>query len=217
MRDADTAAYAYLPRMVIPAQVATDPGHGWVPVDPGPSGGGNTSSSGRTLLRPPMIPPPSPAAGLTDSAGGPVLTSDGLTRPDSGIGISPVDRPTENALGGPVPGSSWFVDTQRGKVLHTGGVIGVTSGQIGLGPSPASRPKPGDHPEAGRIDGTTESAGGLWGGGAGVGRSTDRRYQRRLPPETVWPLPRSVPQVLEPPPEREVIHDPGPGVIGIDR
>jgi hypothetical protein len=59
--------------------------------------------------------------------------------------------------------------------------------------------------------------GAMLGGGLPAGRPTDRRTRRTMPPDTEWPVRKGVPPVLEPPPEREIVHDPGPGVIGIDR
>ena len=233
MRETDTAAYAYLPRMVIPTAVdqSPDPRYSFTPVNSGSSGDGG-SSSGRAGVRPPVIPEPASAALVPDPVSpvtGLMLTgSGGLPGHGEGPGVGGSNPgPAASGAGdGVLPEvgpdgreASWFVDTLRGRVLRVGGVVGATPDQVGSGASGAVRRVAGSQPESARVGGAaTEPVGGLWGAGAGgVGRMGDRRYQRRVPPETVWPVHKGVSPVLEPPPEREIVHDPGPGVIGIDR
>jgi hypothetical protein len=218
MRDADTAAYAYLPRMVAPK---TESGRGiWVPYDPGSVDGGPSSFAGRGSVHPPVIPPPAPAvvvSGSPQPTTGPVLASDPSGMSSRTPGLSDVGS-AEIGPSGLAPASSWFVDTPRGRVLRSGGVIGMAPGQVESDVTDVARRTPVEQRDAGRVGGSAaEPVGGLLGSSPGVGRPADRRYQRRLPPETVWPVPRSVPGVLEPSPEQDVVHDPGPGVIGIDR
>jgi hypothetical protein len=221
MRDADTAAYAYLPRMVIPStQMRGDPWRHQSPLDAG-SGGDTALPGGHASLRVPAIPPAAPSA-MPDvaSLAGSTLVSDDLpkyrdTAPAGGVAVpnTPAVSLPDAGPNNPMHGSAWFVDTARGRVLRSGGVIGMAPDQIEV-----ARRSQGQPAEAGRAAGTaTEPVGGLWGAGAGTGKPEDRRYRRRFPPETEWPIPRSVPAVLEPSPEREIVHDPGPGVIGIDR
>ena len=135
--------------------------------------------------------------------------------------------PTPTTALPPAPGGG-FVDTPLGRVLAPGGVIGTPSGSTGIGTTPGTPgmttspspigPAPGAAAAArpaggpglvpfippmvpGRIETTTGTKGG-------------RRSRRGLP--SVFDTPDGPPGVIQPPPE-PTNHDPGPGVIGIDR
>jgi hypothetical protein len=225
MHATDQAVYEYVPHLVIPQRVLPQsPIRDWKPV----ADGGDTSGSagGSGSLPRPVIPPAAPPATVPgpDSTGGPALTGggapgQGATPPVGGPGLG---QPGPSAGGGPgaggIPVSPWM-DTPVGRVLRPGGVIGapvdpVESGRAG---GVAGR-GPGDVREPARPGGSgVGPEGALLGGGMGAGRVQDRRGRRTVPPDTEWPVPKGVPPVLEPAPEREIRHDPGPGVIGIDR
>src|SRR2546429_3842635 len=124
-----------------------------------------------------------------------------------------------------------MVDTPQGKVLRAGAVIGMPPPLRAS--SPGSRIGPPDTTGGARPGGRSGSArvpggpgepagagergvGGMVGGPGGVGaRSGLERRGRRSEPYVEWDVPKGVPPVLEPGPEPT--HDPGPGVIGIDR
>src|SRR5262249_30059592 len=115
---------------------------------------------------------------------------------------------------GGAPSVSPWVQTPVGRVLRSGAVIGAPVDPVELRPGRGT----GDVREPSRPGaGGGAPEGALGGGGMGAGGQTDRRYRRPVPPDTEWPVRKGVPPVLEPPPEREIHHDPGPGVIGIDR
>jgi hypothetical protein len=130
---------------------------------------------------------------------------------------------------GPTPGSpssgSLWIDTPAGRVLRAGAVIGMrppppAAGSAGAdGARPGGRPSstassaaPGEPVGAGERAANGMLGGAPYGGAARAGR--DRRG-RRSEPYVEWEVPKGVPPVLEPGPEPT--HDPGPGVIGIDR
>jgi hypothetical protein len=145
---------------------------------------------------------------------GPVLSGGEMHQPSAGgqwlpVGTTPLDSAS-------IPQASPWIQTPIGRALRSGAVLGEPPEQeeqvSGLGsravnsaPQSIRSATGSEHPEA-----------GMWGAGLGAGRLGDRRRSRRsLPPDTEWPVPRGVPPVLQPGPEP--IHDPGPGVIGIDR
>jgi hypothetical protein len=119
-----------------------------------------------------------------------------------------------------VRGGGSFVASQFGPVLAPGGVIGVPgvggsggglSGRSGLGRVVGSAS--GGGPMVGPVG---RGVGGVRGGsGSGSVRSGGRR-RRRSDPADPWAVPQGGPSVLEPDPE-PAEHDPGPGVIGLDR
>jgi hypothetical protein len=220
MRATDQAAYEYLPHLVIPQWVPPPPDHGWRPAGGGDTGG---SPGGSGSLPRPVIPRPAPPAAAPDSTtGGPALTGGG----------SPPGQGTAPPLGGPVrqpgPGTgapdsgnpasvSPWVQTPVGRVLRSGAVLGAPVESVEPGhPGGVAGRSPVREPARSGVSGVGPE-GALLGGGMGAGRVPDRRGRRTVPPDTEWPVPKGVPPVLEPPPEREVRHDPGPGVIGIDR
>jgi hypothetical protein len=220
MRATDQAVYEYLPQLVIPVG-RQNPIEDVKPVGTGTRDGAGSSSGGGSL-RPPVIPPaPAPAPA---PVAGPVLT--GGASPQQGgapvVGVPGAGQPASGIGGGSgaswlVPGSPW-TQTPVGRVLRSGAVIGAPMDLVEPGSSSAAGRIAGDLPEPSR-PGASEVGpeGGLLGGGIGAGRPPDRRLRRTLPPDTEWPVRQGVPAVLEPGPEREIRHDPGPGVFGIDR
>ncbi len=221
MRATDQAVYEYLPQLVIPA--GRREGHGDLkPLAPGASDGdASGAQADQGSLRAPVIPRPDPiVVPVADPAGGGSALSGGTSPAWSGIPVAVPgsDQPMPAAKGVPggdgPPGSPWM-ETPVGRVLRSGAVIGAPAVE------PASRSvgqlAADARDSAGRGASGVGPEGGLLGGGVGSGRSPDRRLRRTMPPDTEWPLRPGVPSVLEPPPEREIRHDPGPGVIGIDR
>jgi hypothetical protein len=105
-----------------------------------------------------------------------------------------------------------FVDTPAGRVLAPGGVIGPPElGRAGGPGTPGSTARPGA--SAGMV---LPPMMGLPGGSGATssGAPSGRRSRRGLP--SVFEVPSSQPAVLCPP-DHSPVHDPGPGVIGIDR
>jgi hypothetical protein len=219
MRDTDQSVYEYLPHLVVvdPHGSTWDPGDHWTPFTPGSSPGSGPSPRGGGVRRP-TIPPAPPPAVVDPSPQDPGPTLSGSPMPGQRDPVSWGQQPGQPTAGSggaevpPVPGSAW-VQTPVGRVLRSGAVLGAP-------PEPA---RPAATSGAGTADGHENARsgtragpeGGLWGGAMGAGRPADRRRQRTLPPDTQWPVPKGVPPVLEPGPEP--VHDPGPGVIGIDR
>jgi len=104
--------------------------------------------------------------------------------------------------------------------MRIGGVIGPVPGEPNsvTASSGAQRPSVlgGPIPEEGSTRGINP-IGGLLGGPMGAGVTGDRRGSGRSAPSyTEWEVPEGGPPVILPPPEPKD-HDPGPGVIGIDR
>jgi len=240
MHDTDDAVFAYQSRMREPATWNPDDGFGSEtsrPIDSdsaGPGGDSGSSKNGRPPLRPPAIPPvppldsaggdPSPVGGPTSAGGGPVLTAGSR----SAAHVSDPSRALGGGeLSGPgVPASSWMVETPMGRVLRAGGVIGVPPSAINP-PDARSGARPGSMPPSrspstasGGMGAPVEAAergtGGLMGGPGVIGMRSDQR-RRRLgaEPYVEWEVRKGVPPVIEPGPEPR--HEPGPGVIGIDR
>ncbi len=195
------------------------------PTGPPPTGAnGSTSATGggETGPRPPTIPSVPPLAQPGPSDGGPALTGtsagpvDGSKFSDGSSATAPQ---SPAAATPPTPTASWSVATPSGRAMRPGGVIGPAPVEPDSAASTMSR-------RSGLIGGpTSEEAlarevnpvGGLLGGPMGAGVHGDRRRTARsLPPQTEWDVPKGVAPVLLPPPE-PAEHDPGPGVIGIDR
>ena len=242
MHETDNAVYAYQSRLVRPRAWA--PPGGWGPGDwdspAGTDGPSGDSGQARTpaagpAVRPPYVPPVAPldgsgggvpAAGGGSAGPGPVLSGGPAPVAGPGAGAPPPGGGGSGTSPGPgVPGA-WMVDTPRGRVLRAGGVIGMpapSSGgwperPVGAAPdavSPSGRAGAPVAPGAEKLPAEREM-GGLVGGPGGVGaRAGQSRSGRRSEPYVEWEAPRGVRPVIEPGPEP--VHDPGPGVIGIDR
>jgi len=144
-----------------------------------------------------------------------------------GVGPGAGGRVTGPLASGPSAGGV-FVDTPWGRVLAPGGVIGSPAAN-GVGTTPG-----GPSPTLGlATGGLTSAAGGAarTPGGPGVvpfvppvmpgrpasntaGTTSSRRSRPGMP--SVFETPEGPPGVIQPPAE-PTHHDPGPGVIGIDR
>ncbi len=244
MHETDAAVYEYGSRMVEPRPfqppTKRDPIPPWDGSGrPTGSGAAGLSGGGRSV-RPPDIPtvPPlsphpaeSPAVAAPLTSGGPVLSGGPAPGGDEVVpggppGSGPGSGPTSGSSPGAGPSGSWFVDTPRGRVLRAGGVIGpvpmpengfpegaVRSGPGGTPVAPSSRPGASGEPVRTGEPGTASLMGGGMGGVGGW--SARERHRRRSEPYVEWEVPKGVPPVIEPGPEPK--HDPGPGVIGIDR
>lgn len=221
MRTTDQSVYEYLPRLTVVSPISTSGVYHPTPVAPGPApANGNGSRSGATSsVRRPVIPP---AALPADS--GSWLAGGGAVGPGTVPGGgNPLGRPAPPPTAGPVtptgpgfavPTSAW-TQTSVGRVLRSGAVLGAPPetppGQRAVGQPTGDEARPS---QAG-MSGSEPEAAMLGGGAGGLGRAADRRRTRTLPPDTEWPVAQGVRPVLEPGPEP--VHDPGPGVIGIDR
>jgi hypothetical protein len=173
-------------------------------------------ATGPTLTGTSADPPSSPGAGQW--FGQPVTGPSGLIGGGSGRG---------DAVQGPFGGAP------ASAVLPPGGVIGAT--RPSSGPSgPFAVPPTGGMAKTGstsaahrraatRRAGEPESFGlrGTSGTAAGGYRDrsfeeyAERRRTRRANADEQWPVEEGVPPLLEAP--KEPTHDPGPGVLGIDR
>ncbi len=239
MHDTDDAVFAYQSRMQEPAEWNPD---SWVepsggPIDgdsAGSAGGGGSSMGGGRPLQPPVIPPvppphsdggdPPPVGGPVKADGGPVLAAGSPSAVDVS-GASPAAG--GGGLSEPgAPAGSWMVETPVGRVLRAGGVIGVPSSPINSpdarsGNRPVSvSPSRSLSTASGGLGAPVEAAergtGGLMGGPGVAGMRSDQRRRRPgAEPYVEWEVRKGVPPVIEPGPEPK--HDPGPGVIGIDR
>ncbi len=196
----------------------------------GPTGGGFV----KTSVGPPSIPHfPTGNPERPPTLDGAVLSGG---TPAAGPGSGPNSPFPSTAGGAPVQpggGSVPWVMTPAGPAMASGGVIGERTpgprgslGPNGAGPGGivpmASQPTRPAGAAAGR--GFVAPPGGLIGGvppgrpsapNSGVARGSMRR-QRGKDEESDWVVPSGVPGVLQPDPEPEM-HDPGPGVLGIDR
>jgi hypothetical protein len=221
MHAADQAVYEYLPQLVVPQPVIPPPGDEVKPVTT--AGDGRGSSSGRGAFRAPTIPPAAPP-GSNSVDGAPTLTGDGSPSQGgpSGMGLPGLGQPAPGTDTVPgvdrmAPGSAW-VQTPVGRALRSGAVIGAPTDLIEPGAGGAAGRTSSDARDLSRpVASEAGLEGGLLGGGMGAGRPAGRRLRRTMPPDTEWPVRQGVPTVLEPPPDREIRHDSGPGVIGIDR
>ncbi|GAA3457167.1 WXG100 family type VII secretion target [Dactylosporangium matsuzakiense] len=192
------------------------------PVTAGGGGGRPPGSGSQSAVLPvPVFNPPIPAhtgidvgleAVLTGNPAGP---TNSIPSPNfSGvIGGNPVtSRPSHPDTGRPVP-----FGLPPGSVISAPKPPAAETGQAGPGPIGEAAPvrRPGAAP--------AESTAGS-GLGSTPSGYRDRSYQqyaeRRRSRRTQsgneqWPVAEGVPPVIEPPPARD--HDPGPGVVGIDR
>ena len=125
--------------------------------------------------------------------------------------------------GSPVAGDSQvrpFSRSSSGSVLVPGAVIGGLPVKGSGTPTPRQSLSEAARSSTSR-DGSimTPPGRGMVGGSGGPSSAAIRpggRRRRRNDPTDPWAVPRGGPSVLEPDPE-PVDHDPGPGVIGIDR
>jgi hypothetical protein len=218
--------------------IKDDIGGGWPPPSGGGGGASGFTGSGFTPPPPRTFPPGLPERSPT--LDGPVL--DGGALPSEGPGGVPGAGPpgvgpgVGGPGGGPVPiggGPVPWVMTPNGRALAPGGVIGERTpgprapvGAAGAHPgglmpmgAPPVRPAGSSGaakggfvaPPGGLIAGAPQGRGGIPLSGAASAR------RRRVGEEDGdWVVPAGAPGVLTPDPEPEV-HDPGPGVIGIDR
>ncbi|WP_433084754.1 hypothetical protein ACQP1P_08570 [Dactylosporangium sp. CA-052675] len=207
--------------------------------DPDADGGGSGQSPGRrggigggsAMLQPPVFDPPSPGDGLT--------LAEQPERPDGTSGNGPrIGVPTGQigVIGGvpesgnPAPATPGGVAFRPG-VLAPGGVIsaprpgGAAVGQPAVPMPGGAVPRTGASQTARTRPATSAAAPAEpFGSRGAVGGYRDRSYEeytkrRRSRPsvdgDELWGVDEGVPPVLEAPPERR--HDPGPGVVGIDR
>jgi hypothetical protein len=223
MSATDQAAVEYYAYLTVPTAYQP-PSAIDEPPSPPPTGGSDAQVSvqGGTQPgpRPPAISPVTPLPEPDPSGVGPVLTGspggafgNGQPSPGTPGGTPPPPVGTVPAA----PTKSWSVVTPSGRVMRAGGVIGptvepdisVTSPAVGRSGSVG-----GSIPEETASHGINP-VGGLLGGPMGVGPH-DRRQARDFAPRIEWEVRKGGAPVLLPPPE-PAEHDPGPGVIGIDR
>ena len=191
--------------------------------------------------KPPVIPfpafdPPIPQASASENAPWSDTTpsEDEIAMPILDGAIAPLATVGDSTFDGPRSGT--FVSTPTGIALAPGGVIGsprqppsAADGTNRTGGTPAAT-------GTNRTGGTPAATGGAPGrngssspmmtpmagrgtsGASPLGRNvvSGGRRRRRSDPDDPWAPPPGVPAVLEPAMEPD-IHDPGPGVIGIDR
>ncbi|WP_426510862.1 hypothetical protein ACPPVO_09570 [Dactylosporangium sp. McL0621] len=205
-----------------------------------PASGGSAVSA---LLPAPRFDPPSPSPaavgnspGWVTEGGGLVLTGGAPSRsvPPAGTSVPPtVGRPT-GVIGGGSPAVDRSRPTQATGMVP-GGVIGGTRPagspreQTSAGPAVGGGVRSGYSPVAprSRTSGRpTTSAQGeparSSNGGAGGGyrdrsyeQYAERRRTKRGNDDELWSVEEGVSPVIDAPRERP--HDPGPGVLGIDR
>jgi hypothetical protein len=131
-------------------------------------------------------------------------------------------------VAGADPQGSWMADTPQGRVMRYGAMIGMPPPPVGGSPGGMAGPEPGQPsrptrgsaapsaPAAAAGRAAERDGAGIVGGGSVVGGRPGQDGRRRRSEAYVeWKVPKGVPPVLEPGPEP--VHDPGPGVIGIDR
>jgi hypothetical protein len=246
MASTDTQVAEHRGQMRVPAPYGGFAPHdrndltpGFQPFDASDSIG--SSPGGRLMSAPtiplqrsqPVLPGGAPADrhDSIDLAGSPTSTSvveHGPTLPDLGSG-----RVIAPPSGGPIliPGiSSGLIDgvpggvdrwassgpartaAVPGRLVGRGGVIG---GPADGGRASSAAVRPNGRPFGGVID---DQHGGMpITAAAGGVRPVDRRRgQTRLHPDDVWPVAQGGPSVLRPG-EEPGDHDPGPGVLGLDR
>jgi hypothetical protein len=222
MSATDQAAVEYYSYLTEPDpyQSPAPPNYNLDPTPPPDKFNVSTSVGGVVVagVRPPTIPPVPPLPSPEQVDAGPLLTSNPVGGSPVGPGAPGGQGQPPGTTPQPVSTGSWSVATPVGRAMRVGGVIG---------PVPPEPGSPGASAVSGRsglIQGPSEGetqrgnpVGGLLGGPMGAGVHGDRRSSRRRePPYTEWEVPKGVPPVLMPPPE-PTEHDPGPGVIGIDR
>jgi hypothetical protein len=203
------------------------------PVGGGGGGGGAGFSGGGALTSVHYNPPPGQPGsspwedGETPPAWDPIL--DGGTPPGGGPIPGPVPGQFPGGPGYSGGGPTPWVTTPIGPALAPGAVIGADRGPAGGARAASSMvPMAGTGGRAGAAGGAAKGGyvnppGGMIGGrpqagkGGGaspVGAPGSRR--RRRDDDDGWAVTAGVPGVLLPDPEPDE-HDPGPGVIGIDR
>ncbi|MEN3304117.1 MAG: hypothetical protein V7603_319 [Micromonosporaceae bacterium] len=232
MSSTDVAVYQHGQRFVVPPEYEppTPQFESWTPfqVDPTPSSSSGSahysavrplSSGSGQVLRPRVKTPVGEA---------PILSNESRLPLPAAFQVHPPVPPT-------------FSDTPAGRVLAPGGIVGsLPRGDLAprsKATTPATRPGSrravgystseaanrtakngssvaGMSTESGTGANPREgSLGGLFGG---AGSPRTQRRERQGEPYMDWPVPDGVPPVLESPPEPQR-HEPGPGVIGIDR
>ena len=176
------------------------PGVGGVPGRPGSGAVGIPGEAGFAGERVPGTGFTS-VGGFAASSGGQVLGRDGTLRPGRSL------------ASGPEFGGTEF-----------GGGVGPTAADGTLRPGAASRSAYVDGPGA-TLSPAESSEGSISAGSSADGMvpttgtsggSVGRRRNRRRLADITWPIPAGGPAVLIPASDHDV-HDPGPGVIGIDR
>lgn len=191
---------AYAQQPVIPAPVSVDgsatlTGTTTTLTSSPPSGSPTvpTATSGNSLPSRPSGQPP--IIGALAPVGS-LIPGNATLRPGA-QGVAPRQLVAPGGtIGGTSPAGTTraMPSTVTQRVMSPGGVIGSSqSGQSGQGARPGILSQPG--------------VGGL--------RRDDEKRQR-FDPDEPWLVKEGVPPVLEAPPE-QARHDPGPGVIGIDR
>ncbi|MFG2037068.1 hypothetical protein [Dactylosporangium sp. NPDC048998] len=208
----------------------------------GQSGGGGNQSA---VLRAPVFDPPQPSAPVGNGTGGfadgPVLAGEPTAQPPTPGGGNSVGYPGSGPVGliggGAGPGQS--ASGPNGAVgfrpggVGVGGVIGEprpynpAGGQITGAPMTGIGPRTGSTQAARRQTGRSavssnplESRGASGISGGYRDRSFEayaerRRSKRRGDDDELWSVEEGVSPVLDATTERS--HDPGPGVLGIDR
>jgi hypothetical protein len=178
--------------------------------------GGGAGTQGAGSLAAPRFSPPDPAIDPPDAGFG--LAADVHAAP----AVVPAATDATGLIGGPVDRS----------VLGPGRVLGGTArpNAVARPGSTAVNGNVGTHGVIGGASSTGRPAISTSGAGAtaargtgGVGGYRDRSFdeyakRRRAPRETddeSWSVPQGVPPLIDTPPTRA--HDPGPGIIGIDR
>jgi hypothetical protein len=197
------------------------------PIPPPTWPGGSAAGGVNVSLAPAALAPTMPLVVSLDARTGeeslPVL--DGAA-PWQLLGTGPATEPGR-AL--PVETVIGLVTTPAGPALPPGGMIGVTR-PVNESPEPSRRTtapaRAAGASNAGRTATGTVAAPPMipphGGVRPGAGRSTSgghasgARRKRDHDPSDPWAVPEGGPAVLEPPIE-PIEHDPGPGVIGLDR
>ena len=210
------------PEVVEDSAAGGTSGAGWGGSSVVPSAGGWSS----TWAPPGGFPVP---GGGPDQAGTPAGSGPGDTVLD-GVLPGPGGGPAGPLPDGPSPGGA-FVDTPWGRVLAPGGVIGSpAAGAVGgVGTAPGGPGAVSGPAAAGLVPGTGAAARPASGSGVvplvpplmpsrpGSGATSTASGRRRRPGlPSVFDTPDGPPGVIQPSPE-PADHDPGPGVIGIDR
>jgi hypothetical protein len=192
-----------------------------------PSAGGGPALSGGTLAPPASGPviggaPPAPVPGVPAPLGGSPLPGRVIGAGPGSGGVGPV-RPLA-AQPGPAPGRP---AGPAGRVMPAGGVIGgkPSLGQPGAtgssGASPVRRAMPAGGVIGGSRPGEVARGGAGQAGRAGMVPQQTARGRRegderpRFDPNDPWRVEQGARVIV--PPAEPASHDPGPGVIGLDR